>query len=464
MAVSRIRSCRGAAYVEFALCVGVILVLVVGFVDLTRINVNRTAVQGSLSFAVKRAQTESALAVPLSEIDLNSADGRDRYQDFLDARQAVVDEAMNHEFFSTGSGIKLLPVTQIDRLKSGDPQMHSGNKVGMLLPAQELTVTDSAGVVHTFSHTTRCPAEGSGADVGESGLDAGDKSSVTCTAPGIPFDPTRDTARQDLVNFPVEILAVAEVSTSVMGNILMPITSAGFLAPAESFPIVISPTSTATPLPTETHTPIPSSTATATATPIATGTATPTPTSTNTPWPTSTPIATNSPIFTATPAPTATAIRTATPLPSSTATPRATATPLGKFNCRGDGPGIDVSQADPNVCAGEQRALIEFLCNLAHNQIELAYSQIDPETLRNGDPRAVAPDNRAEWNPFRSSVYFNPLEKYAHARIGVCVDKGDTCECRLEHGLTMPYPDNDVGIVRYDNGHYYVVDPIHIVR
>ena len=89
--------------------------------------------------------------------------------------------------------------------------------------------------------------------------------------------------------------------------------------------IVVTPTSTSTPLPTNTPTPVPTSTST----PLPTNTPTLLPTSTSTPLPTNTP--TLLPTSTSTPLPTNTPTllptSTSTPLPTSTSTPLPTNTP-----------------------------------------------------------------------------------------------------------------------------------------
>jgi hypothetical protein len=331
---------RGATLVEFSLVIGILITMIIGIVDISRMMHAQSVMNHALAYAIKRSQSESYAVVEIDQL----SDADPDYLRFKQSRSNVINQ-INHDLksLSESNTVQFYSAHDIDELRHG-LKTNSGSIAAYLLPGTASVFSDPHDQSFRVTEHNRniCRANRSVPVASESLVEHWAASSDNChgTRRGT------ETFRMLAEHYPLELVTQGRFNGMLLRGVNLSARAAGYLPKHGAIPPSVyetptpEPSLTPTPQPTQTRplvetptqTPYPTETATPLITPptFLTPTITTTPTQTFSPQPTVPPVATTA-VATATIThvpPTVTPIYTNTPRPTATvAQPTPTPTP-----------------------------------------------------------------------------------------------------------------------------------------
>jgi hypothetical protein len=155
---------RGATMIEFALIIGILLLLVVGLIDIARYFTARALLNRAATFALAKAQID-----PDFQIDLRTAmPATTPYTNFVKARLKIQNSALNLATLAINAPSTTPAMTQLNQFQFWDPiavlpRPTYFSDILILLPGQHAIVVSSGEIIY---HPTLC-AVGDGCAYGD---------------------------------------------------------------------------------------------------------------------------------------------------------------------------------------------------------------------------------------------------------------------------------------------------------
>jgi hypothetical protein len=133
---------RGISIIEVAVALPVILVIMMGIFDLSRIAYNKVVVRVALTEALKKSQGDLKLKANVWSLEQNNPE----VQSFISTRQAIVESARQAIEKLVLPGTRLIPLTVYDQTSSGESSLE--NPVAYLPPGYSGFISELETPIH----------------------------------------------------------------------------------------------------------------------------------------------------------------------------------------------------------------------------------------------------------------------------------------------------------------------------